>query len=233
MQPIERALEEIRALHDEIAEARHPDGGAQAPQAPPPGTDPVAYALREVARLRQEVEQTRAASRPEPPTPVTWVPRASIYAGDAGSEVVLEIPGVARQDVEVTVAGGELVVRGERKLPELDMRARFTMFLYPVVRHLALARRRRGGREIAVDSPPEPAVRDEPLASREDLAHVVGGLPPEQRDAVMLRFVDDLSLAAVAAELRVPVGTVKSRLHQALRTLREDPRTRRYFLPSR
>jgi len=33
-----------------------------------------------------------------------------------------------------------------------------------------------------------------------------------------------------AGSLAVPLGTVKSRLHAALKTLRQDPRTRSYFL---
>jgi HSP20 family protein len=120
MEPIERAPEEIRALHDEIAQAQPAPGSESSPHPLPPGADPVAYALREVARLRQEVERARTASRPDPPAQVSWVPRASVYAGEAGSVVVLEIPGVARSDVAVTVANGELVIRGERKLPRLE-----------------------------------------------------------------------------------------------------------------
>jgi len=120
MQPTERVLEEIRALQDEITRAQRPQDGPLTLPAPIAGTDPVAYALREIARLRREVEQSRATSRPDSPAPVSWVPRASVYAGDAGSVIVLEIPGVLRKNVAVTVAGGELVVRGERRLPELE-----------------------------------------------------------------------------------------------------------------
>ncbi len=49
------------------------------------------------------------------------------------------------------------------------------------------------------------------------------------REVVLMRFVDDLSLQEIAAALAIPTGTVKSRLHNALATLRDDPRTRRYF----
>jgi RNA polymerase sigma-70 factor, ECF subfamily len=41
--------------------------------------------------------------------------------------------------------------------------------------------------------------------------------------------VDGLSMAELAAALDIPVGTVKSRLHNALAKLRSDPRTRRFF----
>jgi HSP20 family protein len=113
MPPIEQALEEIRALHEQITRSLGPDAALQAVQPPPAGRDPVARVLHEVARLRQAVERTCAENRSE--EPVAWVPRASIYAGEAGSKIVLEIPGVFRQNVSITVTGSELVVRGKRE----------------------------------------------------------------------------------------------------------------------
>ena len=44
-----------------------------------------------------------------------------------------------------------------------------------------------------------------------------------------MRFVDDLALQEIAAILGVPLGTIKSRLHNALAALRDDPATRKYF----
>jgi HSP20 family protein len=113
MPPIEQALEEIRALHEQITRSLGPDAALQSVQPPPAGRDPVARMLQEVARLRQAVERTCAANQSE--EPVAWVPRASIYGGEAGSKIVLEIPGVTRQDVSIIVTGSELVVRGKRE----------------------------------------------------------------------------------------------------------------------
>jgi RNA polymerase sigma-70 factor (ECF subfamily) len=45
-------------------------------------------------------------------------------------------------------------------------------------------------------------------------------LDPEHRIVVVLRFWADLQLDAIAERLGVPLGTVKSRLHYALRDLR-------------
>ena len=44
-----------------------------------------------------------------------------------------------------------------------------------------------------------------------------------------MRFVDDMTLQEIADALNIPPGTVKSRLHHALKTLRENEGTRRYF----
>ncbi|MEU6660759.1 sigma-70 family RNA polymerase sigma factor [Streptomyces sp. NPDC046821] len=45
-------------------------------------------------------------------------------------------------------------------------------------------------------------------------------LPDQQRQVVVLRFYADLPVRAIAAELGIPEGTVKSRLHTAVRALR-------------
>ena len=62
-----------------------------------------------------------------------------------------------------------------------------------------------------------------------DLQFVLATLPEEQREVLRLRFVDGLSLAEVAEAMDIPLGTVKSRLHHALQTLRQDERTRKFF----
>jgi len=111
--------------------------------------------------------------------------------------------------------------------------AKITTFLYPVVKHLAIATRNRKGRfgsdtevlsELAAPESPQPG------GSRTDLAAVLTALPEDQREVVLMRFVDSLSLQEIAAALNIPLGTVKSRLHNALNTLRDDRRTRDYFL---
>ncbi len=48
----------------------------------------------------------------------------------------------------------------------------------------------------------------------------VAHLPLQQREALLLRYVEELSLAEIAAVLDIPVGTVKSRLSLALKRLR-------------
>lgn len=50
---------------------------------------------------------------------------------------------------------------------------------------------------------------------------VLDELPERQREAVMLRFFEQLSVQDTAAAMRCAEGTVKATVHQALRWLRE------------
>ncbi len=118
-----------------------------------------------------------------------------------------------------------------QKLPNLHLTASMTTFLYPVVKHLSLNLRRRRHPETDEEillAIPAPAAQSEPRA---ELAAALAALSEEQREVVLMRFLDDMSLDEIAAALDVPTGTIKSRLHRALETLRQDPRSRDYFRP--
>jgi len=54
----------------------------------------------------------------------------------------------------------------------------------------------------------------------EQMLTLLGRLPVLQREAVILRYVEGLSLAELAEVLNVPVGTIKSRISVGLSRLR-------------
>ena len=126
-----------------------------------------------------------------------------------------------------------------RKFPPtgsgLTLSAKLTTLLYPVAKHRALDARRKSDRlagehelpELAADAASGPDATAEPA----DIDAVFAALPAVRREVLQLRFVDDLSLAEIAAALEIPLGTVKSRLHLAIKQLREDPLTREFFAP--
>lgn len=69
---------------------------------------------------------------------------------------------------------------------------------------------------------PEAAVDPtDSIALRATLVHALRALPDHQREAVVLRYLADLSEADVAVALGVKPGTVKSHLHRAAASLRE------------
>ena len=120
-----------------------------------------------------------------------------------------------------------------RKFPDFTLTARMTTFLYPVVKHLSLALKEKSRRLVLTEEildfmPAPPAERQD--ETRAELAQVLTSLPPAQREVVLMRFVDGMTLEEIAAALEIAAGTVKSRLYRALEQLRHDRRTRRYFL---
>lgn len=120
------------------------------------------------------------------------------------------------------------------KFPGFELRSALTTFLYPAIKHNAIAAARKARRQRPVgDALPEGSI--EPLdppeegEQRASLARVMGVLPPAQLEVVLMRFVDGMDNNTIALALGIPVGTVKTRIHHALRTLRDDPGTRAYF----
>ena len=121
-----------------------------------------------------------------------------------------------------------------KKLPRLHLSARLTTFLYPVVKHCALDAIRKTRRHVSTtgwaQDVADPATSPD-RAPRDDLAAALSSLTSDQRETLLMRYVDDLSLSEIADALAIPLGTVKSRIHNALQTLRQDERARRYFEP--
>jgi RNA polymerase sigma-70 factor (ECF subfamily) len=114
------------------------------------------------------------------------------------------------------------------KRPTLRLTARLTTFLYPAVKNLSIAARRKRSRH----APGEEGLFDLPAregpadSAREELAAVFSMLPDAQREVLLMRFADDMEIEEIARALGIPAGTVKSRLHYGLKALREDPMTR-------
>ena len=120
-----------------------------------------------------------------------------------------------------------------RKFPGFRLTANFKTFLYPAVRNLSIAARRKADRYQAseldlkqLENTPGPLGTG---IAAGDLDVVLAELPDEQREVILLRFMDGLSLGEIAGAMEIPLGTVKSRLHNALQALRCNDRTRDYF----
>jgi len=113
MQELEKALGDVKVLHQKVFGRPAPDLGPQSYIPFPVGIDPIEHALHEVRDLKEISEQLAFA-----PRPVAWTPSADTFAKEDELIIQLEIPGVSREDLKVLVHGGECVVRGERKPPQ-------------------------------------------------------------------------------------------------------------------
>jgi RNA polymerase sigma-70 factor (ECF subfamily) len=72
------------------------------------------------------------------------------------------------------------------------------------------------------DTGPGPEAQALRRANLDQLAVRVSGLPARYREAVVLRYVQELSYEEAADALGQPVGTVKSNVHRGLKLLRGE-----------
>lgn len=119
------------------------------------------------------------------------------------------------------------------KFPGFVLTCQLRTFFYPVVKNLSLMQIRRTDRIQRIEeklAPDENAEWPRNAGSpTHDLEELLGCLSLDHREVVLLRYVDELEVGEIARMLGIPAGTVKSRLHHALRLLRNSPATRRYF----
>lgn len=111
----------------------------------------------------------------------------------------------------------EAFVRAWDRKPTLESVGEQDAWIRTTAYRLAVSRwrRLRRGRELTAQGLRAP--RD-PLADSEtrlDLLDVLQRLPLDQRRVIVLHYFADRSVAQIAAEIGVPEGTVKSRLHRA------------------
>ena len=97
-------------------------------------------------------------------------------------------------------------------------------WLFTVARNLVIdeARSARKRHELTTDELPERAERDRTDALFETLLieEALAGLGYEHRSVIVHSYYGGRSIAETAAELGIPEGTVKSRLHYGLRAMR-------------
>jgi len=146
-----------------------------------------------------------------------------------------ELPGayrlagyLLRDATEAEDATQEAVIRAWQSWAKLRERERFAAWFGRIVANVCQdrLRQRRGVRvlelndSIAADVHARDPFRD--ALARDEVGRLVRTLPPDHQMVVALRFWHDLSLDEIADRLCLPLGTVKSRLHYAMRALRKE-----------
>ncbi|MFD7153665.1 sigma-70 family RNA polymerase sigma factor [Kribbella sp. NPDC059898] len=124
----------------------------------------------------------------------------------------------------------ETLLRAWQLADRIDWQDRpVRMWLFRVARNLVVDHHRRSGRAVPVGlgageleepvSQPDPA---EQVIDRRVLVDVLRGLSPAHREVVARVHLLGHAGEEVAAALGVPIGTVKSRAHNAVRQLRAE-----------
>ena len=145
--------------------------------------------------------------------------RGAVARLDTAARLILRDPELARDAVQ------EGLFRAWRDLRSLRDPDRFDAWLYKLTVNACLdqaRRRRRRPIEVEITTLHAPAGSDPAgtLADRELVEGVLRRLDESSRSIVVLHYYLGLPLTEVAVALRIPVGTVKSRLHRALGEMR-------------
>ena len=140
--------------------------------------------------------------------------RRLVGEDDAACEVV--------QDVWVRVIRGIARLRDGSKL---------RAWLFGIARRTLMDRLREqyakpSDPDVDMNEIPDDAWTDEAEGDLQALDYSLARLPIVEREVLTLFYLEELSLSEVAETLRVPIGTIKSRLFRARQMLRLDMNTR-------
>ncbi|MCC5850189.1 MAG: RNA polymerase sigma factor [Verrucomicrobia bacterium] len=119
----------------------------------------------------------------------------------------------------------ETFVRLYKARKRYRVRAKFRTYLYHIAHRVWVDHVRKSSRktrrETAFRDEPRPESGDAPDMHGHDVDWALSQLSPPHRDVVVYSVFDQLSHEEIAEIMDIPEGTVKSRLHHALRKLRE------------
>ena len=149
----------------------------------------------------------------------------SALAGSVVDRLYATAMLILRDHNQAEDATQEAIVRAWRYLPSLRDPDRFDAWLRRLLVHACRDEGRRQGRrsvEVTLLSSHQPLVDDAsgPVVDRDSLERAFRRLSAEHRTAVVLHYYQGLPQPDVADATGVPLGTVKSRLHHAIRALR-------------
>jgi RNA polymerase sigma-70 factor, ECF subfamily len=135
----------------------------------------------------------------------------------------------------------EAFVKAWKAMPGFDPGRDFYPWYYTILKRLALnaIRNRKRRRETAVSDLPgwiEPRNMETPESHLEDrelsekVQLVIAGLPPEDREILVLREMEGYTYREIAGMLGIPEGTVMSRLYAARQKFRSRMKETGYEL---
>jgi len=150
---------------------------------------------------------------------VTYAPRIKSYMMRQGADSATAEE--LAQETLLTVWRKAALYSGEK--------GSLTTWIFTIARNLRIDKLRR---EVVWQELPEglgeipssDALPDEAASEAERRARVtmaLKSLPPDQQEVVTLSFLDGLSHSEIALRLKVPLGTVKSRMRLAYQKVRE------------
>jgi len=109
---IDETIERVEQLYTTLTGNRAPQpNGGSAPI--PPETDPLLHVQEQLGRMVSVAEQLFATAPVQP----TWSPHALSWRDEGGLSIAVDVPGVTRDQLQIRVEPGAIVVSGQRRPP--------------------------------------------------------------------------------------------------------------------
>ncbi|WLR51006.1 RNA polymerase sigma factor SigW [Bacillus tianshenii] len=132
----------------------------------------------------------------------------------------------------------EAFIRAYVNIQSYDLNRKFSTWLFRIATNLSIDRIRKKkpdyflDQEIAgaegltlysqiADKGPLPEEDVESLELQEWIQNEISALPPKYRSAIVLKYIEELSLKEISEVLDLPVNTVKTRIHRGREALRK------------
>ena len=115
-------------------------------------------------------------------------------------------------------------------VPKYEPKAQLTTLLYKVTRNVSISemKRKRRSKKVALDieeaadivTAQEAASEGEPILEKSQITDTINNMPETYREVLILRLVEEWNYQDISDSLDIPLGTVKSRIHNGLDMLR-------------
>ena len=150
--------------------------------------------------------------------------RAFVTALEPELSMAYRLAGYLMADsAEAQDAVQEASVRAWRAWKDLRERDRFHAWFSQILVNVCRTRLRQLSKRRTLDVDDMDLETGDPFRAslaRDSVGRALSALSNELRMVVVLRYWGELSLAEIADRLKIPIGTVKSRHHAALKVLR-------------
>ncbi len=123
--------------------------------------------------------------------------------------------GMLRSDEDAADAIQETIIAAFRQIHQLqEPRYAQTWLVRILINHCNGMLKRRS-QVISLYDNVIGTLTDRPSEDRLDLYHAIGLLGPDQREVIILHYLEDMSLKEIGKLLQLSEGTIKSRLYRA------------------
>lgn len=130
-------------------------------------------------------------------------------------------------------------IRAYRHIDQFDVNRKFSTWLFRIATNVSIdfLRRRKPSVSLDADVPGTDGLELKSIMASSDplpedwiihdenerlVQHEIDRLPEKYRTAVVLKYIEDLSLKEIGAIMDIPTGTVKTRIHRGREMLRKN-----------